>query len=463
MILSKRKIGNILNIFTIPYKPTLNKYESEKEDMINFENTYNSNLYNQNKNKYSTTTYYKNQNYNTSKKFPSQNQYASKTYNIHKRVIPSYTMFYPLRNEIIMRNPNEIINSGVLKSSVMQVSPEEEGNQNQFVQQSIYQNLDTNLELKKNDEFNQISNSIQQKMDVGQGEIVEDNAPQTISNVIPNLSESQNLNNMEGEAENTQNNGGGEAQEKVEEEKPQEVEPTPEVVEKKYKIKTNENNVISLPENYSTDDNDEFVAVQTINEDLSSWKKYTEKDEMKIYFKPYPVKDEKGNDAMSVIGYVEATLNFPASKVIEKVNDFNFRKEIDSVYEKGKLLSEKMSDNNIKIMEIYLFMKMPFIFSDRDFVVQKKCWLDYNGQKDHALFYIHSIEHPEYPAKDKPVRGTYENRSGYIKPLGPNQSQINVCTAMDIKMSLGVDTMSKNGAEMQEKWIKKLREGLAKN
>jgi hypothetical protein len=33
---------------------------------------------------------------------------------------------------------------------------------------------------------------------------------------------------------------------------------------------------------------------------------------------------------------------------------------------------------------------------------------------------------------------------------------------MDIKMSLGVERMSSNGAEMQEKWIKSLRKELAK-
>ena len=216
-----------------------------------------------------------------------------------------------------------------------------------------------------------------------------------------------------------------------------------------------------MPDNYSTDDEEEFTAIKTLNEDISSWKKYTDKDGIKLYFKPYPVKDEKGNDCESVIGYCEAILDFPASKVITKMNDFNFRKNVDDQYKKGNLISERM-EGNIKYMEMYLFMKMPFIFSDRDFVVRKKCWIDYNGNKDHALFYIHSIENPQYPPNKKLVRGNYANRSGYIKPLSDNQCQINVVTAMDVKMSLGVSTMSKNGAEMQEKWVKNLRKELAK-
>ena len=143
------------------------------------------------------------------------------------------------------------------------------------------------------------------------------------------------------------------------------------------------------------------------------------------------------------------------------MNDFSFRQKVDENYKKGKLISESM-EGNIKYMEIYLYMKMPFIFSDRDFVIKKKCWLDYNGNKDHALFFIHSVENPQFPPTKKLVRGTFENRSGYIKPLGDNQCQLNVVTAMDVKMSLGVSTMSKNGAEMQEKWISNLRKELAK-
>ena len=38
----------------------------------------------------------------------------------------------------------------------------------------------------------------------------------------------------------------------------------------------------------------------------------------------------------------------------------------------------------------------------------------------------------------------------------------NIFTVMEVKMSLGVNTMSKNGAEMQKEWIKNLRKEFAK-
>jgi hypothetical protein len=231
---------------------------------------------------------------------------------------------------------------------------------------------------------------------------------------------------------------------------------------KKYQINSDSNSVISLPPNFGTDDEDEFIAVTSLNEDLSSWKKYTDKDGLKIYCKACTVKDEKGKDAESIIVYADATLDFPASKVIDTLNDFNKRKTFDVQYEKGKLISEKMIEGNIKVMDLYLFVKMPFFFTDRDFVVQRKSWLDYNGNKDHSLFFIHSIENSEFPPKEKPVRGIYLKRCGYIKPLGENQCKMYVCSLIDLRLYLGFFMMSKNGAEKQEDWIKRVRKACSK-
>ena len=375
--------------------------------------------------------------------FPVYNTKTS-TYNnstINNYIYDSnYYYDYPKRREIIIKNPEEIIESGLLKSKIRP-----EGTT------SIYENLNANqapeinnnpIEIQQNNQNEPINigDTIQQNVEETQN-IIEEPSKE-IDNIIPGpLTETVKLD------ENPQ--------EEIKEEAPVE-----EIKEGKYKVQSG--NIVALPDNYSTDDEDIFTAIKTLNEDVSSWKKYTDKDGIKLYFKPYPVKDEDGKDTESVIGYCEAIIDFPASKVIAKMNDFEFRRNVDANYKKGKLINERMEEGNIKIMEMYLYLKMPFIFSDRDFVVKKKCWLDFNGNKDNALFFIRSYENPEYPPNKKLVRGTFENRSGYIKPLGDNKCQVNVVTAMDVKMSLGVSTMSKNGAEMQEKWVKNLRSELAK-
>ena len=447
MLLSKKKIQIIRDLFACPDKPRLINILEEKEEITRLSKIRNSmNLTKPLSRKYQTITV------ETKKSsFPLYNiKTESIEENNQNQIYMDSQNYYPLRKEIIIRNPENIIESGILKSSV-----KKEG------VSSIYDNLDMNkfelnqpnqlviptggqpLELLQNNE--DLQNITNKAEDSSQQNIVESQNNLETTNELDKIIPGEVTETVKLEEKPIEENN----------EAPQ-AEP---VAEKKYKIASG--NIVSVPDNYSTDDEEEFTAIKTLNEDISSWKKYTDKDGIKLYFKPYPVKDEKGNDCESVIGYCEAILDFPASKVITKMNDFNFRKNVDDQYKKGNLISERM-EGNIKYMEMYLFMKMPFIFSDRDFVVRKKCWIDYNGNKDHALFYIHSIENPQYPPNKKLVRGNYANRSGYIKPLSDNQCQINVVTAMDVKMSLGVSTMSKNGAEMQEKWVKNLRKELAK-
>ena len=439
MLLSKRKIKTIQDLFRSPDKPILMDISNQKEEISRLSQSKNyMNLSNPKESKYKSYT-------EEIKKssFPVYNTKTS-TYNnstINNYIYDSnYYYDYPKRREIIIKNPEEIIESGLLKSKVRP-----EGTT------SIYENLNANqapeinnnpIEIQQNNQNEPINigDTIQQNVEETQN-IIEEPSKE-IDNIIPGpLAETVKLD------ENPQ--------EEIKEEAPVE-----EIKEGKYKVQSG--NIVALPDNYSTDDEDIFTAIKTLNEDVSSWKKYTDKDGIKLYFKPYPVKDEDGKDTESVIGYCEAIIDFPASKVIAKMNDFEFRRNVDANYKKGKLINERMEEGNIKIMEMYLYLKMPFIFSDRDFVVKKKCWLDFNGNKDNALFFIRSYENPEYPPNKKLVRGTFENRSGYIKPLGDNKCQVNVVTAMDVKMSLGVSTMSKNGAEMQEKWVKNLRSELAK-
>ena len=446
-------------LFTAPYKPTLINISDQKEEMVRLSKIRHSSLTTEPViKKYKSYT----ENYKKSS-FPVYNIKTVSTLTNNTKEINGNNInynIYPLKREIIIRNPEEIIQSGILKSSIRKEgypSIYEEPKFNPFTGIHINQELNNNnisepIQIKQN-----LEDKVQD-IEEPNKEILDKNIPQNIEptneidKIIPGkLTETVKID--ENELEEMEN------EENPQPEENNEIPVEETITAKKYIIKSG--NVVSLPENYSTDDEDEMIAINTLNEDISSWKKYTDKDGIKLYFKPYPTKDEEGKDIESVIGYCEAILDFPASKVISKMNDFEFRRNVDDQYKKGNLISERI-EGNIKYMEMYLFLKMPFIFSDRDFVVRKKCWLDYNGNKDHALFYIHSIESPEYPPKKKLVRGNYANRSGYIKPLGDNQCQLNVCTAMDVKMSLGVSTMSKNGAEMQEKWVKNLRKQLAK-
>ena len=345
MLLSKRKIKTIQDLFRSPDKPILMDISNQKAEIARLSQSKNYvSLPNPKESKYKSNT-------EVIKKssFPVYNTQSS-TYNnftINNYAYDSnyYYNYYPKRREIIIKNPEEIIESGLLKSKVRP-----EGSV------SIYENLNENkapeIQVQQNNQNEPVNicDSVQQNAEETQNTAEEPS--KEIDKIIP------------GPVDETV---------KLDENPPEEVKeeaPVEEIKEGKYKIPSG--NIVALPDNYSTDDEDIFTAIKTLNEDISSWKKYTDKDGIKLYFKPYPVKDEDGNDAESVIGYCEAIIDFPASKVIAKMNDFEFRRNVDANYKKGKLINERMEEGNIKIMEMYLYLKMPFIFSDRDFVVKKK-------------------------------------------------------------------------------------------
>jgi hypothetical protein len=410
--------------------------------------------------------------------FPS---YEFKSNNVNYSIDDYYnpSSYIPLKNEIIIENPEEVIQSGCLKGSTIQNIPEidDENNENNNLNNN---NANKNI-LKSQNIYEDLNEDIVNKFEGVQSTIRQNNGqmPQNFNEIGDTAQQEEDINNQMEEMKDNQENINilpGKLTETVnakedlavnEVENPdmieKNIEPVEEVQEtqnKKYQIITDNNSVVILPPNYGTDDDDEFNAVQTLNDDLSSWKKCTDKDGMKIYSKPFKFKNEEGKDIESAVLYLDLTLDFPASKVIDLVDDFNRRASFDGQYEKGKLISEKMIEGNIKVMECYLYAKMPFIFSDRDFVVQRKSWLDYNGNKDHALFFIHSIENSEFPAKEKPVRGEYVKRCGYIKPLGDNQCKIYIYNCLDAKLDIGYSVTSKTGVEKQEDWVKKLKKKL---
>ena len=239
--------------------------------------------------------------------------------------------------------------------------------------------------------------------------------------------------------------------------------------EKKYKIIPKPNDIITFNENFSTDDEDEYDAIQLLNEDRSEgnengWVLCINKDDKKIYYKVVKLQDEKGNDVDSLIFYADATIDFPSKTVNKYVNDFNFRKEFDGMYKQAKILSEKYDEeNHVKIIEGYYYMKMPFMFTDRDFVTRKKIWENHNNKNDCFLINIKSIDHPDYPVKDKPVRAEFRNRSAYICPLNDGQCKLYLASFFDMKINVGFSMMKSKGSEGQEKWIDKFVENIKKH
>ena len=244
-----------------------------------------------------------------------------------------------------------------------------------------------------------------------------------------------------------------------EKEEPEEITATPPTQTGKYKI-TAFNGPIKLPEGYSTDDIDEYNAIQNINDDLSNWKLVKDKPNYKIYCKPFKTINEKGEEGESRMFYLDATIDHPASKINEQLNSFQLRQQWEEYLKKGKLIKEENLGNGIKIIDYYGYIKMPMIFSDRDIVVRKKIWENYNNEKDCCLNELHSIENPEYPPKKKPVRATLENKSKFVKPIDANRSRFIYVNKFDMKLNAGGSMMESKGADGTEKWFKEFLKHL---
>lgn len=245
------------------------------------------------------------------------------------------------------------------------------------------------------------------------------------------------------------------------------------IQDKKYKIKSNTNDIIKFDNDiFSTNDEDEFASIEIINEEKAegnnhSWIFVSEKDDIKIYYKISKIKDEENKELDLITFFVETLINISSSKLNNYLNDINFRKEFDSLYSEAKVLEENNDViNNIKIKDLYFYMKMPIFFTDRDFVVRKKIWEDYGNKKGCYLLHMKSIENEDYPEKQNPIRGKFIIRTGYICPYDDGEGEkckLYLATCIDMKMNFGSSMVIKKASDGQRQWVVNLIKNINKH
>ena len=147
----------------------------------------------------------------------------------------------------------------------------------------------------------------------------------------------------------------------------------------KYKV-TEFRGPVGLHINYSTDDEDEFKAIQALNEDKSKWKLQVDKDNIKVFTSTYKV-NHKGKDVDIPCFYAEATINHPASEVNKYLSTFALREKWEAALKKGKLLKEEKVSDDFSIMEYYSYSKLLLIYSDKDLLLRQKSWKNIKEKK----------------------------------------------------------------------------------
>ena len=216
--------------------------------------------------------------------------------------------------------------------------------------------------------------------------------------------------------------------------------------------------------NIETNDKEEKACLGFLTLDKTKWDIREEKDNYKLSYGTIQMENPLTNSPEEKICFcLEVTLKKPVETVFKCLNDLSIRKTFDTLYADGKLISEKKE--NPEVYEFYLFLKMGFVFSNRDFVVRKKIWKDYNGNKNHYLIHVASINHPDYPEKNDPVRGVFLNRAAYLRP-GSNEQEtlLTLCNCIEMKMiNVGSFMAVSKGAEGIKKWYDQLLETLEKH
>ena len=129
MLLSKRKIKSIQDLFKNPDKPTLININNQREDITRLSQINNSSKFSYpQKSKYKSVTEQTKKSsfpvyntktssyiYNNTDNSTINHNYTNNTYITNNNYYDSY---YPTRREIIIKNPEEIIESGIFKSKV---------------------------------------------------------------------------------------------------------------------------------------------------------------------------------------------------------------------------------------------------------------------------------------------------------------------------------------------------------
>ena len=246
------------------------------------------------------------------------------------------------------------------------------------------------------------------------------------------------------------------------------------ILDKKYQINSKPGDIVKFDSNkFSTDDEDEFNAIELLNEERSennenNWIFDTSKDNINVYYKINKVKIDEDNEIKVLFLYVDLIADISSSKFEKYFNDNNFRKEFDKVYSKAEIIKENLDEiNNIKIIDLYLYLKMPFFLTDRDFTTRKKIWKDHNNKKGCYLMHMKSVNIEDYPEKAKPVRGNFIIRAGYISPYNDAENEekckFSFITCFDMKLQFPLQLIKNESIKEQRIWAEDLIKNIKKH
>lgn len=194
--------------------------------------------------------------------------------------------------------------------------------------------------------------------------------------------------------------------------------------QKEYTIHTDSKSIVKLPPNYGTDDKDEKTIVDLFNGKLYEWQERKLKKGLSVFYVPF-------DSEYMIMTRQHFLVPFPFDTVIKAFMEPEYRKKWDKgLSNKTVVLSTKMVDN-CQIDHIYTYIKMPTLFSDRDFVQKRKMWKEYTKNPRSMLIHSKSYDHDSYPMKEKPVRATIDIMGFYFEEIDANNTMYSTLSKGD--------------------------------
>jgi len=105
------------------------------------------------------------------------------------------------------------------------------------------------------------------------------------------------------------------------------------------------------------------------------------------------------------------------------------------------------NNNSLGIFKKYIniLIKFSLIMDNRDIVLEKKIWKEYNGNKNSYLSTSKSVEHPSRPPQKKVIRAEMISTSIYLREDKIDETLIyminNVKIKTGIEPTIGISTL----------------------
>jgi hypothetical protein len=156
--------------------------------------------------------------------------------------------------------------------------------------------------------------------------------------------------------------------------------------------------------------------------------------------------------------------NYTTMEVYKAISDVDIRKQWDTIFSEFKIIHyDPEKDREI----LYMRIKSPSVFiSDRDFVQQRKKWIDF-PEKNSICLHFKSVEHPKMPENKKVVRGEIIISGYYIRSSieDPESSLLTIISQSDIKGNIPSWLVNKVSQKAPRDWVVNLIKGchIARN